>query len=444
VTTAIPETSDGLEDLLSSSRMSDLFEADGPDKGKPKAAFGELVKAYVDKTRKVDPGLQAQVEAEVQRVNAEWLRDNTAKVKRLDLTNGPDAGRNPKAPGACLDKLRMTYGDFFEAAWHKQSKPDALARRAEIVNSYGTVVPDAGGFLVPETLRAQLLQVALETAVTRSRAMVVPMDSLRVPFPIIDSTSNASSIFGGLTAYWTEESAALTESQTTFGRVVLDAKKLTVYGQAPNEVFQDSIISFEAFIAQALPQAITWFEDVGFMSGTGVGEPLGWLTAKNAAAVSVAKETGQASASIVWENIVKAWARLLPSSMGKAVWVANNDTFPELATMALSVGTGGAPIWLNNGTVGPPMSILGRPVVFTEKCPTLGQAGDINLVDLSYYLIGDRQSMQADTSPHYKFANDQTVFRVIERVDGRPWLQSAITPQQGSNTLSPFVKVAVR
>jgi HK97 family phage major capsid protein len=135
---------------------------------------------------------------------------------------------------------------------------------------------------------------------------------------------------------------------------------------------------------------------------------------------------------------------MLPTSLGSAVWIANIDTFPQLATMALSVGTGGSPIWLNNGVAGPPMTILGRPVIFTEKAKTVGSAGDINFVDLSYYLVGDRQSMQADTSAHYKFANDQTVFRVIERVDGRPWIQNAITPNQGSNTLSPFVKVAVR
>jgi HK97 family phage major capsid protein len=201
-------------------------------------------------------------------------------------------------------------------------------------------------------------------------------------------------------------------------------------------------VSFAAFLNMVWPQAIAFFEDVAFMAGSGVGEPLGWLNAN--AAVSVTKESGQANTTIVWENIVKMYARMLPASLGKAVWIANLDTFAELATMALSVGTGGAPIWINNGAEGPPMTILGRPVIFTEKAATLGGAGDINLVDLSYYLIGDRQAMQMETSPHYKFANDQTAVRIIERVDGRPWLNSAITPQTGSNTLSPFVKIAAR
>lgn len=114
--------------------------------------------------------------------------------------------------------------------------------------------------------------------------------------------------------------------------------------------------------------------------------------------------------------------------------------------MAISVGTGGSAVWIGDGggEGAPPVRILGRPVIFTEKVSTIGDAGDINLVDFGYYLIGDRQAMQSESSTHYKFGNDKTAFRLIERVDGVPWIKSAITPKSGSNTLSPFVKIAAR
>ncbi len=112
--------------------------------------------------------------------------------------------------------------------------------------------------------------------------------------------------------------------------------------------------------------------------------------------------------------------------------------------MALNVGVGGSAVWLNNGVEGPAATILGRPVIFTEKLPTLGNAGDIAFIDPGFYLIGDRQVMSAMSSPHYAFGSDKTAFRVIERVDGRPWLNSAITPKNGGNTLSPFVQIAER
>jgi HK97 family phage major capsid protein len=310
------------------------------------------------------------------------------------------------------------------------------------MNSLGSNVPADGGFLIPEYLRAELLRIALEKAVVRSRARVIPMETLTLPFPMIDSTSNASNIYGGVAAYWTEEAGTLTDSSPTFGRVKLEAKKLTAYSEVPNELFADSLISLQMLINEIFPEAIAWFEDIAFIGGSGVGEPLGFLNSP--AMVSVTKESGQAADTIVWENLVKMYARMLPSSLNSAVWIANLDTFPELATMSLSVGTGGSAIWLTDGVSGPPMRILGRPVLFTEKMPTLGDAGDIVLADLSHYLIGDRQAIQADTSPHYRFQTDMTSMRFIERVDGRPWLQSAITPQTGSNTLSPFVQLAAR
>jgi hypothetical protein len=52
--------------------------------------------------------------------------------------------------------------------------------------------------------------------------------------------------------------------------------------------------------------------------------------------------------------------------------------------------------------------------------------------------------MSAMSSEHYKFANDVTAFRVIERCDGQPWLKSALTPKNAGPTLSPFVQLQTR
>jgi HK97 family phage major capsid protein len=423
-----------------------------------KASLREFINAYASNSKGDAPDIQRQVAEEVQRQTAEILRngelDSTPEnVRRLNLefqANIAPRTRhyNAKAPGAKLDKeYGGDWGKFLSAIWTGSNTQEAMTARSDIKriqNSFGSTVPSDGGFLIPETLRSELLRVSLETALVRPRARVVPMETLSVPFPMIDSTSNASSVYGGIVGYWTEEGGSLTDSSPKFGRINLQAKKLTVYSEIPNELFSDSLISLDAFMSESYPEALSWFEDVAFTNGSGVGEPLGFLNAP--AAVSVAKESGQAAGTIVWENVVKAYSRMLPSSINRAVWVAHIDTFPELATMALSVGTGGSAVWIGNGDAAgaPPMTILGRPVIFTEKVSSVGTAGDINFVDFGYYLIGDRQAMQAETSTHYQFGNDKTALRVIERVDGRPWIQSAITPQTGSNTLSPFVKVATR
>lgn len=418
----------------------------------------QFVRDYAAQFNKTTDGdLDAQIEARVQEGIIKYLKDSGSQdakgdARRLNLQPKarPSGARigdqyNPQAPGAKLDDEFPHVQDFMKAIWHGSRSEDTLNAQhkiRQIMNSFGSNVPADGGFLIPEYLRSELLRVALEKAIVRSRARVIPMESLTVPFPMIDQTSHASNIYGGVTAYWTEEAASLTDSSPTFGKVKLEAKKLTAYSEIPNELFADSLISLQMLISEIFPEAIAWFEDIAFITGSGVGEPLGFLNSP--AMVSVTKETGQAADTIVWENLVKMYARMLPSSLGNAVWVANNDTFPELATMSLSVGTGGSAIWLQQGVSAAPMTILGRPVLFCEKMPTLGDAGDITLVDFSYYLIGDRQAIQADMSPHYRFQTDLTAMRFIERVDGRPWIQSAITPQTGSNTLSPFVRIAAR
>lgn len=432
-------------------------------------AVDKQVAKILDEER---PKLQTEAREEMDRQLAWRLKDEAAGkgkskgINRLDLTQAradaatglgkPGWGArnalfNQAAPGAKIDNEELFAGpaEFLQAIWHKaDSLPGDKAKRAaaldalhKIKNDYGSTIPADGGFLIPETVRSDVMMIALEQSITRPRATVIPMESLSISIPGVDSTSNASSVFGGIVCYWTEEGAELTESQAKFRRVRLEAKKLTAYAEVPNELVADAT-AFGAFFNQSYPKAMAWFEDDGFMNGTGVGEPFGWLN--STAAVEVAKESGQLADTILWENIVKAFARMLPSSLGSAEWVASIDTFPELATMALSVGTGGSAIWLNNGAQGPPMTILGRPVTFTEKTPVLGDAGDINFVDLSYYAIGDRQVMQAESSGHYKFKNDVTAYRFIQRVDGRPLLEDDITPKNSGPTLSPFVKIAAR
>lgn len=446
-TPTIPRDADELADALGdTATLKDIV--------KDKDTLAEFITGYAKAQAAKDPTIEAQIREETQRQWAEILRNDKTldNINRLNLdpTSQPVARSkhyNSKAPGAALDKKFGNWGDYLSATWQGANTQESLSARSDIKkiqNSFGSTVPSDGGFLIPEVLRSELLRVSLEMSVVRARARVVPMESLTVPYPMIDSTSNASSVHGGIVGYWTEEGGALTDSSPTFGRIELIAKKLTLYSEIPNELFQDSIISLEQFMNESYPEALAWFEDVAFIDGNGVGQPKGFLNAE--AAVTVNKESGQAAGTLLWENIVKAYSRMLPASLGRAVWVAHIDCFPELATMALSVGTGGSAVWIGNGdgAGAPPVTILGRPVVWTEKVSSVGTAGDINLVDFGYYLIGDRQAMQSATSTEFKFGNDKTAMRVIERVDGQPWIKSAITPRKGSNTLSPFVKVQTR
>ena len=440
---AIPTGQSELEELLADGTKVQALMAEGQ--------FSDVVKAYAKHVQENDAELQSQIKTETQRVLAEYLRENenTKGLEALKrggvdaVTTSASSHFAPKALGAKFkaEEYGGTLAQFLlDVSPKAYMTAELAAKRENLKNAAASSgEPASGGFLVPEAFRAELLSLSLEQSVVRPRARIVPMETSRVIYPYIDDTSHATNVFGGVQGYWTPESGQMTDVAASFGRLALEAWKLTAFANVPNELIADSAVSFEAFIRSTFPQALAYFADVAFLSGSGAGQPLGILTDGNAARVSVAKESGQAADTIVWENIVKMYSRMLPQSLGSAVWVVSPDVFPELATMALSVGTGGGPVWLSNGVGGPPATILGRPVIISEKVENLGDQGDINFIDFSYYLVGDRQAMTVASSEHFRFQNGETSFKFVERLDGRPWLQSALTPRNGGPTLSPFV-----
>lgn len=101
-----------------------------------------------------------------------------------------------------------------------------------------------------------------------------------------------------------------------------------------------------------------------------------------------------------------------------AIWMANDDTFRQLAAMSLSVGVGGVPVWLPaGGASGKPFdTLMGKPLVFTEHCQTLGDAGDILFADWTQYLVGQRSGaaggLKFASSIHLKFDYDQVALNL--------------------------------
>ncbi len=285
-----------------------------------------------------DPEIKAQVEAQAHRAMLQFVRDgqgNTDEIaRRLNLDNaynkdGSKVKRNliynNKALGAKHDDKFTNLTEFTRSISDSVHKDGDLSRKlTELKNDLSSVKPSDGGFLIPEILRSEILRIAHERGVVRGRARVIPMDSLTVPFPTVDETSHVSSIYGGITGYWTEEGATLTESQPRFGQMELRAHKLTLYTEVPNELLRDAIGSLATFLEDIFPEALGWFEDVAFFVGGGVGEPLGFL---NAGATVTTDRVGSDTDTIVWADIVGMYSRMLPGSLDRAVWVVSRRCF---------------------------------------------------------------------------------------------------------------------
>ncbi len=305
-----------------------------------------------------------------------------------------------------------------------------------------------GGYLVPEEFMATLLMTTLEASIVKQRSTAIPMATNRIGIPAVVDSDHSTNYFGGIIVYRTGEAAQKTAKKPALGKVNLTLHKLTGLTYASDELLEDSPISLPPILNQMFGMSIGFEEDDDYLMGSGANRPLGAFNAANPSLIAQAKEAGQAASTILWENIVNMWSRVHPLSMGKAVWIANNECFPQLASMSMSVGVGGVPVYLpaNGASASPFGTLMGRPLILSEKMQALGTQGDIGIADFSQYLTAQKAGggLKTATSIHIRFDYDETAFRWVLRYDGQPWWLSALTPKRGSATLSPFVVLADR
>ncbi len=467
-TITIPETAEEMVEFLADDEKRQTVFADAEKTKEFLAAYTKATNKGEDLSKQIasdaattvmemlkDNGVEGRVPQEVldHQVKIEDLIQNLVDGQpnhKLASSSKRNAAYNKYAPGAPLDKVVDDLGVFAKLINPKiphrtDAERDMFAKVTEVQNNYSSKDPASAGFLIPERMRSEILQLALEQSVVRSRATVITMTSLSQKIPYVDAQSHADSVFGGMIFFWTEESGEVVATKAKFGRVELNAKKLTGGARVPNELWNDAT-ALSTWLTAALPGGLAYYEDLAFLTGSGAGEPLGFYNSDAAIAVS-----RSASNEIQPIDIFTMFSRMLPQSMARGVWVANQTTLPQLLNLshviqnvAGSENVGGSWIGIVQGSNiagSPTLSILGRPLLISEKNPALGSAGDLAFVDFSHYLIGDRQAVSIDTSEHSRFMHDERELRVIERVDGRPWLPAAITPKNG-DPLSPVVKLA--
>ena len=183
------------------------------------------------------------------------------------------------------------------------------------------------------------------------------------------------------------------------------------------------------------------------MWGTGANQPLGVMNGSFKGLLTQTKDSGQATGTFSGTNAVNMRNLLLPNSLKKAKWYMNLDLRSQLPVMALATGTySGTLVYMPAGGISgvPYDTLLGMPIVFTEFNSQLSTLGDVLLGDFSYYKLITKGGIQSDSSIHVNFLTDEVVFRLKQRVGGKPLIQTSITPYKGLVNHSPFVTLQAR
>jgi HK97 family phage major capsid protein len=291
-----------------------------------------------------------------------------------------------------------------------------------------------GGYLVPEERAAILLDAALHQEIVRPRSDVTPMISRTKIIAGFDGRDQSSGLYG-FTFTWLQENQSVVPGTGNTRAIQLTAHPGAIYLAASNELVQDAM-DFEKSLEDRIIVAVAENMDYYYLNGTGANQPLGVL--KSSARISVAKETGQAAATIETENVTKMFAA--SSNPTGAVWVVSATALPQLLALTISP-TSSAPL-VQQGADGS-MTLLTRPLLVTSKLPVLGTEGDLLFADFAAYQIGLRKEVSLEKSRDIGFAANQTWYRAIVRTDGQAKVDRPFTGRD-NQSYSPFVVLATR
>jgi HK97 family phage major capsid protein len=341
--------------------------------------------------------------------------------------------------GGNADKNIKNFGDFLISIMRKDE--------ARLLKHYGsgkalaTDPGSAGGYLVPEEYRSDLIKIQSPRTIVRPLAQRIPISAPAGKFPALDqyfapTAGQGDSAFAGrVTAAITEEGATMTETEPQFEQIEWNVNKIGGITYI-NEELRNDAPAIEALLRMLFGVAIAHKEEYFFFRGTGVGQPLGILNWGGL--VSITVDTDNTFALV---DAIEMHSRFFEIG-GRSAWAVHNSLLPDIHVMTAE-STGGNVPFLQDLTMKPRGALIGYPVYPCEHLPQANNSGAALIGDFSAYYIFDHEELTIDFSEHYKFGNDQGTWRFKERLDGKPGLKSSITlaDPQGNFTVSPFVKM---
>jgi HK97 family phage major capsid protein len=327
-------------------------------------------------------------------------------------------------------KERDHYSGVLKA-WGSEwvNKP---VEKAALLESSGQL----GGYTVPRQMSLVLLKTLAEKSILYQRCLRVEMTSREIELPTVDTsntgTAGTSPFFGGMAFQWgVVQGAALPETEPKFALDRLVSWSLEGYLKLSNQFLADAGPEAETLLVEIMARAAAWQAEYAFLRGTGADGlmPLGMLNAN--ACINV---TRTIAAQVAAEDIANMAAALMPECWRNAIWVCNPTCLEDIVSVSgFQLNQG---IITSDGSIG---ILANRPLYPTEKLPTIGNLGDLMLVDPSMYVLGIRQEVVVDADPHSAFQNNQTFFRVWLRIGGQPWLNSPVTLADGTTSASSII-----
>lgn len=357
-------------------------------------------------------------------VEEQFARLNETRKRGEDLVVKPPAlPRTPEEKGRDVARLlralaagRGEVDKAYEVAKRLYGAEDRVTQ--VIGKTLGASTGSTGGFLVPEEMAADVIELLRPaSAVRQLNPTMVPLDS---------GTLNLPKITGGAAASYIGENTNAPKTTLTFGNVRPTAKKLAALVPISNDLIRRSSIQTDDMVRNDLVAALQQKSDAAFIRSAGVnGEPKGllyWAPAAN---------KFNANATVNAQNVVKDLGKAIEKLASADVrfirpgWIFSHRTYVFLLTLLDANNNFLLREEISRGT------LLGYPFARTSQVPdNLGTGQDeseIYFADFADVVVAEATGILLDASQEAAyfdgsnvvaaFSQDQTVIRAIVEHD---------------------------
>ena len=261
----------------------------------------------------------------------------------------------------------------------------------------------SGGYLLPTEWDTRLIQTLQDECVMRLLGTSI-------------TTSGEHKINIAATkpaATWVAEGGALNFGNGTFNQVSLDAHKVHVGILVTEELLADNAFNLENYILEQFGLAIANAEEQAFISGSGTGQPTGFLTTLAADTDAFIQTKG---ADISADDVLDLVYSLPRPYRKKAAFLVNDATMAKIRKFKDSTQNY---LWTPSFTAGEADRLLGYPV-YTSAYMPVATSGNFALAfgDFSYYNIADRGTRSFQELRELYAGNGMVGYLMKERVDG--------------------------
>jgi len=294
--------------------------------------------------------------------------------------------------------------------------------------------PDGGFLVAPQQWVTNLIKFVDDLTFIRQKATKFTLttgESLGMPSLDTDISD----------ADWTSELATgNADGSIKFGRRELKPSPLAKRVKISNKLIQRGSLPVDSIVQQRLGYKFAVTEEKGFMTGNGVGKPLGLFTASNDG-ISTARDvssggtslsaTAGANSQAGADACINMKFALKAQYWAKAEWLFHRDI---LSVIAKFKDANGQYLFRESLRAGEADTLLGRPINMSEFAPNTNTTGQyIGLLgDFSFYHIVDALNMQVQRLTELYAETNQVGFIGRAEVDGMPVLAEAFARMKNS------------